>query len=76
MTDPAPLRPATSDEIAQSLAFALRYNGRKRVHDADDIMARITAERLVRHLQQSGFVLMKAPPGVASTTAGMPSSVG
>jgi hypothetical protein len=76
MTDSVPLRPATPDEIAQSLAFALRYDGRKRVHDADDIMARITAERLVRHLQQSGFVLMKAPPGAAPTIAGMPSSIG
>ena len=75
MTDPAPLRPATPDEIAQSLAFALRYNGRKRVHDADDIMARITAERLVRHLQQSGFVLMKSHLGAAPTTSGMPSSI-
>jgi hypothetical protein len=74
MTNPAPLRPATPDEIAQSLAFALRYNGRRRVHDADDVMSRITAERLVPHLQQSGFVLMKAPPGAAPTT-GMPSSV-
>ena len=76
MTDPAPLRPATPDEIAQSLAFALRYNGRRRVHDADDIMARITAERLVRHLEMSGFVIMKAPPRPAPTTAGMPSSIG
>jgi hypothetical protein len=76
MTDLAPLRPATPDEIAQSLAFALRYNGRKRVHDADDVMTRITTERLVRHLEMSGFVIMKAPPGAAPTTAGMPSSVG
>jgi hypothetical protein len=76
MTESAPLRSATPDEIAESLAFALRYNGRKRVHDADDVMARMTAERLVRHLQQSGFVLMKAPPGTAPTTAGMPSSIG
>ena len=75
MTDPAPLRPATPDEIAQSLAFALRYNGRKRVHDADDIMARITAVRLVEHLQQSGFVLMKSHPGAAPTTSGMPPSI-
>jgi hypothetical protein len=32
----------------------LRYQGRKRVHHADDMMARITAERLVRHLEASG----------------------
>jgi hypothetical protein len=55
MTDLAPLRPATPDEIAEPLAFALRYNDRKRVHDADEAMSRITAERLVQHLQRSGL---------------------
>ena len=74
MTD-AQLRSATPDEIAQSLAFALCYNGRKRVHDADEVTARETAERLVRHLEMSGFVIMKAPPRSAPTTTGMPSSV-
>ncbi len=57
MTDD--LRPATPDEIAAALSFALRYQGRKRVHDADDAMGRITADRLVRHLEASGFVVMK-----------------
>ena len=75
MSDTPYLRPATPDEIAENLAFALRYDGRKRVHDADDAMARVTAARLVRHLERSGFVLMKRPPGAAPTTAGMPSSV-
>jgi hypothetical protein len=54
-------RPATSDEVAETLCFALRYKGRKRVHHADEVMARITAERLVRHLECSGYVLMKRP---------------
>jgi hypothetical protein len=72
MTDGASqLRPASAAEIATALSFALRYDGRKRVHDAADAMARITAERLVRHLQQSGFVIMKAPAAVAPTTANM-----
>ncbi|WP_428539207.1 hypothetical protein [Rhodopila sp.] len=56
------LRPATEIEIADALAFALQYEGHKRIHQADDAMARITAERLIRHLQRSGFVLMKRPP--------------
>lgn len=66
------LRPASADEIAEALSFALRYEGRKRVNHADTMMARITADRLVRHLERSGFVLMKRPPGQAPTTAIMP----
>jgi hypothetical protein len=45
----------------QSLSFALRFNGRKRVHDADQTMARITAGRLVEHLGRSGYVVMHKP---------------
>lgn len=62
MTDPTALRPATPDELAETLAFALRYDGRKRVHHADSVMARITADRLVRHLERSGFVVTKRAP--------------
>ncbi|HTB44544.1 MAG TPA: hypothetical protein VK741_13025 [Acetobacteraceae bacterium] len=72
MSDPDRLRPATADEIAQSLSFALRYEGRKRVHHADDVMARITADRLVRHLERSGFVVMKKPAAPDPTTSHMP----
>ncbi len=72
MSDPTRLRPATAEEIAQTLSFALRYEGRKRVHHADDVMARITAERLVRHLERSGFVVMKKPAGADPTTSHMP----
>jgi hypothetical protein len=39
-------------------------------------VARITAERLIHHLVQAGFVLMRAPPGTAPTTSHMPSSTG
>jgi hypothetical protein len=69
MPDGSHLRPATPDEIAEILSFALRYQGRRRVHDADQAMARITADRLVRHLEQSGFVVMKKPPVPTSTSA-------
>ena len=72
MSDTDRLRPATQDEIAQTLSFALRYEGRKRVHHADDAMARITADRLVRHLERSGFVVMKQPAAPAPTTSHMP----
>ena len=68
MTDGASLRSATAAEIADSLSFALRYDGRRRVHHADDAMARITADRLVAHLERSGFVVMKRPDAAAPTT--------
>ena len=67
--DKPDLRPATTSELQESLSFALRYEGRRRVHHADDVMARITAERLVRHLEQSGFVLMKRPSRDAPSTS-------
>ena len=47
MTTDSPLRPADPAEVADALAYALRYDGRRRVHHADDAMARITAERLI-----------------------------
>jgi hypothetical protein len=68
--DPVQLRPATLDEVAETLSYALRYDGRRRVHHADDAMARITAERLVEHLARSGFVLMKRPSAGASSVPG------
>ena len=68
--DKAKLRLASPEEIEQSLSFALRYDGRKRVRHADDAMARITAERLVLHLLRSGYVLMKRPDATAPSTSG------
>jgi hypothetical protein len=35
-----PLRPATAEEIAESLSFAPCHDGRRRVHTAGDAMAR------------------------------------
>jgi hypothetical protein len=63
MTDaPDRLTPAAPDDLADALAFALRFDGRKRKHDAAEIMARIVAKRLVEHLERAGFVVMKRPP--------------
>jgi len=39
-----------------------RFQGRKRVHNADEIMSEIVAKRLVEHLERAGFVIMKRPP--------------
>jgi hypothetical protein len=63
MTDaPDRLTPATPDDLADVIAFALRFVGRKRKHDASEVMARIVAKRLVEHLERAGFVIMKKPP--------------
>ena len=56
------LTPATAEDAADGLAFALRFDGRKRVHNADEIMSEIVAKRLVEHLERAGFVVMKRPP--------------
>ena len=56
------LTPATPEETAMTLAFALRFEGKRRIRDAEETMARITAERLVKHLELSGYVLMKKLP--------------
>jgi hypothetical protein len=58
---PDALKPASPQDIADALAFALRFDGRKRKHDAAEMMARIVAERLVRHLEAAGFVVMQKP---------------
>lgn len=59
------MRPATPAELTDALSHALRYEGKRRVYDADLTMAQITAEALVRHLEASGFVLMRKEGGAA-----------
>ena len=70
MSDKPTLLPATADDIEDAIAFALRFDGRKRTHTGDEFMARITAQRLVRHLEMSGFVVMKKPSGKPHTIPG------
>jgi hypothetical protein len=71
MTDPADrLTPASPEDLADALAFALRYSGRKRVHDAAEMAAAIVAKRLVAHLERSGFVVMKKPPALGAAALG------
>ena len=68
--DPRQLRPATLDEIAESLSVAFLYDGRRRVHHAGDMTARITARYLIEHLEGSGFVLMKRLPARGRSVPG------
>jgi hypothetical protein len=63
MTEPdRKLTPASPEDLADSLSFALRFEGRKSQHDSDRLNADIVATRLVRHLDKAGYVVMKKPP--------------
>ena len=62
------LRPATAEEIEETLSFALRFKGRKRSDVAGPLIAQIAAEHLRRSLEASGFVVMKRPTGQARST--------
>jgi hypothetical protein len=68
MTKAFHLRPVLSDELVDALSVGLGYDGRKKVIHADVMMARITADWLVKHLTISGFVVMKPAPASAPTT--------
>ncbi len=70
MSDADKLTPADPSDLTEALAFALRFEGRKRVHKADEIMAEIVAKRLVEHLERAGFVLMKRPLAVGGAALG------
>ena len=63
------LIPATAEDIEEALAFALRFDGRKRAHGGDELMARITAERLA--------LLQKSPnaQGLGGTRPDLPRKV-
>ncbi len=67
---PVPLTPAAPDDLVAALAFALRFSGRKRVHNADEIMAEIVAKRLADYLSRAGFVVMKRPPETGGAALG------
>ena len=62
MAEDEDLSPATREEVISNLSFALRFGGRKRVHQSNDFMARIAAEHLADHLARSGFVICRCPP--------------
>ena len=70
MAETDPLKPADPSDLAGALAFALRFEGRKRVHNADEIMAEIVSRRLVEHLERAGFVVMKKRPETGAAALG------
>ena len=67
MTDeptPPSLAVASPEEVANALAYALRYDERGKPRRGGwDFAAGLAAEWLTEHLRRSGFVIMRAPPG-------------
>jgi hypothetical protein len=58
------LAPASPKEIAESLSYALRYDARgKPMSGGWEFAANLAADRLVEHLQRSGFVVLKRRSG-------------
>jgi hypothetical protein len=62
--DPSYLRRASSDEIADALAFARRFDGSRRFDKGSEMMAKITVEHLVRDLEQAMAVATPSHPGM------------
>jgi hypothetical protein len=52
---------AGHDDIRQAVAHGLRFDGRKRIRYADDSLANIAADHLVRHLESCGYMILKKP---------------
>ncbi len=75
MSDRSELRPATPEEIAEALSFALRFKGRRPFPQSNTLMAGITAAHLVEHLLRCGFQLMKGPDAAAPNASHHPQSV-
>ncbi|HVY17616.1 MAG TPA: hypothetical protein VHB27_20525 [Rhodopila sp.] len=64
-----PLTPATPDDLALSLSYALRYDerGKRWSRFGDQFAADMAARHLIKMLERSGYVIMKkAPPAAPS----------
>jgi hypothetical protein len=80
MPDTPNLRPATRDELTQSLSFTLRVNGRKRVHDAaggDGADHRRAAGRALAAVGQEKrrFVAVLQPGAIESPVAAVQAAI-
>jgi hypothetical protein len=70
---PAPLprgpSEASSQELADALSYALRYDERgKTRRTGSELVAGLAAEHLTEHLQRAGFVLLRRRPGRPHST--------
>ena len=61
MLDDDKLTPADPRELVIALSLGLTAKPPLAQHQAAETMAKIVAERLVEHLERSGFVIMRKP---------------
>ena len=61
---PSPLVPATGEEVAEVLAYALRHDerGKPRRGAAWEVAAAVLAKQLAAHLERANMVVVKKPP--------------
>jgi hypothetical protein len=57
-------------DVADALAYALRFQGRERVHNGDEIMPEIVSKRFMTHLERAGFVVTKRPLEIGGAALG------
>jgi hypothetical protein len=77
--EPPNLRPADPDELRHNLSLALRTDGRRRFRHGDELMANVTADHLIRWLEERNYVVMKKAPemgGFAHIAQGPPKPEG
>jgi hypothetical protein len=64
------LAPATQQEVAEALSYALRYDERGKPRRGGwDVLANLAADRLTEHLRRSGFVIMRTRTGRPHTAS-------
>ena len=62
--DAADLSPATPEEVADVLSYALRYDDRGKPRRSGwDFAAGLAAERLTERLRRAGYIVMRARSG-------------
>jgi hypothetical protein len=73
--DGAPLRAAAPEEVADVLAYAMRFDERgKARRTGHEYATRLAADQLVQHLAACGFVVARGRPVAAPGQALAPGS--
>jgi hypothetical protein len=73
MTDeqPTPWAHGSDEDILFTIAHALRYEGRKVTRQADQLVARVAAERILERLKRA-YIITPKPPAPLATAAQHP----